>query len=562
MQGLGRFLARLGGANLDVLAREMTVSKSQASKDSARFVSLGLVLLSSSSLVALSIAFVLTDGLRLSPAIATLIGLLAGLIALILDRELIVNLRPTASTLLRLSMIVSRLVMAALLATVASVPLTLRIFQNEINEQMAIDNINAAEAAAKVILSGDRQKRLEALNAEIARYEKYLAGDVPLVSPEIEAADAEYQRAGADYLAKQDAANDAREVWRCALDGQFCEVGSGKIGNGPQLELLKREYERRQAEADAAKSVFQQKQDLLANAQAIARAQNPIKVAQAQAEANRALPGLRLERDSLQTSVEDELEASRTAAAENIGLIAQMRALSHLGDKNGVIRWVCLLLAVVLLLLEMLPITTKALAGLGPPTLYDQIDDLDTAEIVRQAREPSRVDTDVQHEVMAGIERALHGPPLVNYDGWINVTAGEAAGVTLSSSPRCLTLDVPGPFDVTVTIAPDEGGEVSERLVVTGGRDAAEVEFTVEVDSDRASLRHPPVRLRLDAGDGTASATFAFDLADDHSDATPWLWIRVSQARRTLQNVELSLEVAPADSNADAQPAPFGRRLR
>jgi hypothetical protein len=68
----------------------------------------------------------------------------------------------------------------------------------------------------------------------------------------------------------------------------------------------------------------------------------------------------------------------------------------------------------------------------------------------------------------------------------------------------------------------------------------------VEVDSDRATLRHSPVQLRANLPDGTAERIFAFDLTDAAPGATPWMWIRISQAHRTLQNVELSVEIAPA----------------
>src|SRR5262245_2681004 len=115
MHGLGIYLARLGGADPDVLARSKQISKPGASKDEARFVALALVLLATASLAVLSMTFAMTDGLRISPAGAVLMGLFWGLIILIIDRALILSLKPKGSRWLLFWMILPRLVMAALL---------------------------------------------------------------------------------------------------------------------------------------------------------------------------------------------------------------------------------------------------------------------------------------------------------------------------------------------------------------------------------------------------------------------------------------------------------------
>jgi hypothetical protein len=275
MQGLGNLLARLGGADLDVLARAKQISRPGPSKDQARFVSLGLVLLSTSCIAVLSMAFAVSHGLHFGSLAAVLIGLMWGLIILIVDRALILSLRSRGSKWSLLSMIIPRILMAALLGVVISTPLTLRIFQDEITQQVTVDNIKSAEAASEVIASGDQQKALDALNAEIAKYEGYLAGNVTVTSPAVVAANGEYKRAEADYQAKQTAADKAWAAWRCEIGGQLCEGGSGQMGNGAAAQAFRNDYLSKQADADAAKSLLQEKQGALEKAQAAARDQYP-----------------------------------------------------------------------------------------------------------------------------------------------------------------------------------------------------------------------------------------------------------------------------------------------
>jgi hypothetical protein len=396
MQGLGILLARLGGADPDVLARARQISKSGAPKDQARFVALGLVMLATACLAVLSMTFAMIDGLHLGPTDAVLVGLLWGLIILVVDRALILSLKPKGSRWLLFWMILPRFAMAALLGLVISTPLTLRIFNDEVEHQMVIDNIKKAEDASAILANGDRQKKLDALKADIAKYEGYLAGNVPVSSPEVTAAESEYKQADADYQAKQAAAEKAWAVWRCELDGQLCEAGSGKRGNGPRAQAMKREYDRKQADANAARNLVQQKQAALETAQSNARKQDATKVAEAQAEANRVLPGLRKQRNDLQAAIQGDLATSDKEAAQDTGLLSRLVALAHLGRANGWARLAHLLVAALLFMLELLPVAIKSLSILGPPTAYDQIDDLDTKEVVRAAGRHEYIDKDLE----------------------------------------------------------------------------------------------------------------------------------------------------------------------
>ena len=392
----GTLLASLGGADPDVLARARQSSKAGAAKDQARFAALGLVLLATAGLAVLSMTFAMIDGLHLSPGGAVLMGLFWGLIILVVDRALILSLKPKGSRWLLLGMILPRILMAALLGLVISTPLTLRIFDDEIKQQMTADNIKKAEDASRVLSGGDRQQRLDRLQAQITKYEGYLAGNVPVTSPQLVAAQSEYDQADKDYTTKQAAADKAFGAWKCELDGQRCESGSGKHGNGPRAQALKLAYDHKAADAEAARTLRGTKQNALNVAQTGARQQDATKVSTAQAEAKRVLPGLRQQRDTLQSTLQDNLSASNQDAAGNTGLLARLVALSELGDSNGWARAAHLLVAALLFMLELLPVAVKSLSILGPPSAYDQIDELDTKEVVRADGKHEYIDKDLE----------------------------------------------------------------------------------------------------------------------------------------------------------------------
>jgi hypothetical protein len=461
MQSPGSFLASLGGADPDVLALAKPASKIGPAKDQARFAALGLVLLATAGLAVLSMTFAMTDGLHLPIPGAVMVGVFWGAIILVVDRALILSLKPKGSKWLLLGMILPRILMAALLGLVISTPLTLRIFNDEIQQQMTLDNIKKAEIASTSISGGDRQKRLDDLQAQITKYEGYLAGNVPVSSPQLVAAQTEYAAADKDFTAKQAAADKAFAAWKCELDGQRCEAGSGKHGNGPRAQALKLAYDHKADAANAAQTLAQKKQAALNTAQAAARQQDGTKVAEAQAEANRVLPGLRKQRDSLQGALQGDLNTSNNEAAHDTGLLARLVALSHLGEANGWARAAHLLVAGLLFMLELLPVAVKSLSILGPPTAYDQVDELDTKKAVKAAGQYEYIDKDLEdrrkrivQDVHDQVEDVMREIAFEQIEAWKQnvkqVTAAQLPVLTVPPAPSNGSPKIPGQASAAV----------------------------------------------------------------------------------------------------------------
>jgi hypothetical protein len=377
MQQLGTLLARLGGADIGVL--------DQARKERSRYIAMAIVLLSTAFLAVLSMTFAMTDGLHVQNPGAVLVGLAWGAVILNLDRLLILSLKPRAGAWRMIAMILPRILMAALLGLVIATPLTLRIFQPEIKAQMVADNIARAEQSTGTLNKGTQQAKLDQLNSQIKHYEDILAGNVTYTSPNLEQAQKELDQAQADKKAKETAYEQAYDAWRCELDGDRCNGASGKHGDGPRAKSLKVRVDLAQADLRAASDLVDQKQAALNAQQGANKTDSDAKLAGAQAEANRVLPGLRKQRDDLQQAIAQQIGNVGTTAAKDDGLLAQLVALDHLGNDNGWARLAHLLVAGLFFMVELLPVAVKSLTILGPPTLYDQINDLDDKRVLEDA---------------------------------------------------------------------------------------------------------------------------------------------------------------------------------
>jgi hypothetical protein len=376
MHELGTRLAQLGGADVGVLR--------QAQKETGRHIALGLTLIATSALAVLSMTFAMIEGLKLSIAGAVLMGLGWGAVILIIDRALILNLKPKGGAWRLFWMVLPRVAVAALLGAVIATPLTLQVFDSEIEAQMRADNQAMADDQAGEIADGNQQEQLDQLSADIQRYERILAGEFEVSSPAVEAAQAEYDAAAEDVEQKQADFDEANLAWRCERFGEHCAGGSGEFGDGPRAQVAREKLDRASAELAEAQGVLDTKRSALNAAQEAARRDSEQQLTEAQAEASRVLPGLRQERDELRATLAEWRAGTNETAAEATGLLARLVALEHLGDENGSARLAHLLVALLLFMIELLPVTIKTLSIIGPPTLYDRIDEFNNKQVVKQ----------------------------------------------------------------------------------------------------------------------------------------------------------------------------------
>jgi hypothetical protein len=139
--------------------------------------------------------------------------------------------------------------------------------------------------------------------------------------------------------------------------------------------------------------------------------------------------------------------------------------------------------------------------------------------------------------VQAAVKDVVRSPALVDFDGWLGIEVTDADG-----APVSVTEDGEVPllprrrYHLVVAIATRRPSGLASPLLITGGIKGAVAEFSVLLDSRDPELRQPAQVLKVRTSGGDASARFTFEPREG---VPPWLWVRVAQRQRVVQNVAL-----------------------
>jgi len=436
-------LAVLGGADLSVLKH--------ARSEKNGLVSLGLVVLATATVAALSMFFAVANALGQPWPIAVVIGLVWGAIIVALDRLLIKSMQGVYG-LKALWFALPRVFMALVIGVVVSMPITVQIFDREIDNQLKISNNAAMAEAADEVEHGPIAQRLKAIEEEIAANEAILRGDVQgLTSPELQAAQLEADEAQAASDAADTAKTQAYKVMVCEKEGAGnnpeCDgLASQTPGEGPLYDARVREYQDALAKADAAADRLATANAALDAAQANALASNADVVAAAQEEANTLLcgpdsteaaessleapagidpacaGGLRAEAVELRHQI--DVAQDPTTFEENTGMLARIKALEELASNDPLGNSAHWAIALLFIIIELMPVAVKTMLAFLGESQYDRIArrlkedefneletevDADQVQRERQMRKREEVREDMlQREIVLGKTANAH----------------------------------------------------------------------------------------------------------------------------------------------------------
>jgi hypothetical protein len=156
----------------------------------------------------------------------------------------------------------------------------------------------------------------------------------------------------------------------------------------------------------------------------------------------------------------------------------------------------------------------------------------------------SSIDAVLPSAVERTLLRSLAGPTLDNFDGHLSALLldGEERPLPIDEDGRVRV--VPGSvYRLRVFIGPRApAGATSTPLRIRGGNRRPEVTFGVSVDSNVAAARVSEVPVTIPSG-RTAGHSYPVDLTGAET-GEPWLWVRVTQHGRTVQNLHLTLVTA------------------
>ncbi|QEO14868.1 DUF4407 domain-containing protein [Agromyces intestinalis] len=365
MSRLGDTLVTLGGARPDVIGR--------APGQRQRYLSMGLVLIATAVVSAAAASFALLMALTAPPWVAVGVGIAWGLVILAIDRMLVVGMprqpRPSANVWLALP----RVALALVIGVVVATPLTLQVFEREIAAETEVMALEAKQAFEEELANDPRYAEIDALAASVAAQRALISDG----GRDALAADPDYAAAQAATAAAQAAYDEANRVWLAELDGT---EGTGIIGDGPITQSKKLDRDGKLAALDAAKAA-----EADAKAQAEARISAGAAEAVAQAEQTLAADEQRLDR---LTAARDVEQARYEAAAEQgDGMLARLDALWRIGERNGLLGFAHLMIALLFVCIELMPVLTKTLQNLMAPTAYDEVAQLTDDAIVASERE-------------------------------------------------------------------------------------------------------------------------------------------------------------------------------
>lgn len=395
MASLSDRLCQLGGADLEVLA--------EAKSERNKLAALGLVMLFTASVAALSMVFALRNAVLVVvdentwvPAehqpigrlvLSIILGILWGCLILALDRALIITMQDVAGWRVILYAL-PRLILALVIGMVVSIPITIQVFHSEIVAEIKSQNIESLDQAREDIQNGKVAKDLQAARDEILAQEKILRGEIEGFStPELTAAQARYDNAvesEESARADQDAKYKAMICERTGAGASHPEcqgIASDVPGRGDLYYAREREYNEAYGRWESAKSEVAAAKIALGQATADAASANSGRLAEEQNQANITLcgtkpdseppepdssctTGLRQQEKDLDNQLQGMLDPGAILSRQ--GLAQQIEALFSLGAFH---LWVAALFVVI----ELLPVLVKVFMAIKGVTQYDRI---------------------------------------------------------------------------------------------------------------------------------------------------------------------------------------------
>ena len=368
VNGPGDFLAWLGGADLEVLAKV-------PGSERTRFIQMAIVLLTTAGIGTLSMMFALHDGVHTPLAVAVIGGLVWGFIILNLDRFLVLSMGHARDWKLLLLMALPRLMLAAVISIVVATPMTLRIFANDIKNEMVQVNATESQKVAKQQLQTGPATQADAIQATIKKEKQIMAGHLQgtVSNPQVTFWQNKVTALTPQVEQAQTAMDQAQAAYQCEVDGSGpgCEGASDLSGNGTIAKLKKAEYDQAQQRYQSLNSRLHSAQQQLATAEKAAEKASGQTLLQQQAEAKAELPGLQKQYNQLEARLKKNEAQAQGAVEGNTGILAQLQDLSAAGAKNpmlSVAQWVVTLL---FFCIEILPVMVKFLLNLGPMSIYE-----------------------------------------------------------------------------------------------------------------------------------------------------------------------------------------------
>jgi Domain of unknown function (DUF4407) len=359
---ISRGLLWLSGADEGVLAECPT--------ERLKFIATGGVVLTAAALAVLSATFTFNDFLGAPLALAILAGLCWAAIIMNFDRWLLISIRRQESPFLTVLMALPRLFLAVIVGLVVAQPLVLRVFEPEVNRQVARDRseeltLDERHLEAQYLKIADLKTEKKSLEAAITN----VNADEALTQ------DPAYAMLARELSALEHRESVAQQEATCELAGTCGtrHVGAGQVYRHKLsiAEGIRKEVnEVRQRQELLGKKIVGTESSLAA--QKIGYNSAQLK------KVDQELQTLEGQRNRQEKKYVKESKARS-------GLLDRIEALAILSNEHLSIRNIQLLLWLLILAIDSMPAFAKTIMSLGRESLYEQVLDQVEAEAVSSA---------------------------------------------------------------------------------------------------------------------------------------------------------------------------------
>ena len=356
-QRFRRFVLALSGAHMQTLDLVPT--------ERPRFESLGWAILVTSGLAVVSMWFALASAAGINGILAIPVAIFWGFVIMGIDRWLVTSMPIDQNR--KWLIAIPRVLLAILLGTLISTPLVLRVFQSEIDAQIAKMQQSNYNAYLQTQKSDQLSKQITTYNTEL-QYLNTVINSHGAVTGNT-AADPELVA----YNSQLVTLNNQLTSWT-RLKAQYyknytCQKYGGadcpKAGVGPAADASLTSYNQAAAQVTKVQGEINHVQ------QEIQARDNQINDNSTAAQANRyqeALTQRPLIQNEYNTAVQQQNQLEQSYYAQNQashGILVRLEALSQLSDSNFTVAAARFLLFLLFLVIECLPVTVKLLQKPG-----------------------------------------------------------------------------------------------------------------------------------------------------------------------------------------------------
>jgi len=342
---LGKLLITIAGAREEIL--------SECPTERVKFQSLGWAILITSGIAAVSMWFALASALALNAVLALPLALLWGLVIMGIDRWLITSIPPRSSR--RWAVAAPRLLLAVLLGSIISTPIVLRLFQPEINNEIAQIDTQRANAYLASQQHSQIAAKVNYWQAQVANLENVIdsRGQTPLnfsADPQIRSLTNQLNT----WLGLE---QTYYEQWQCQLYGIAPNGSRCKPGNGPLAQNSHQAYEQAKQQVATINSEITARRNALSSNSATSAATRLQEAGNALPPAQAELQNYRTQQDNLRNQYESTLPRN--------GLLIRLQALGQLSAGNVTLEMARFLIFLLFLVIECLPVTVKLMQRPG-----------------------------------------------------------------------------------------------------------------------------------------------------------------------------------------------------